>query len=428
MENSEQPVEMPEQRAFMRHNAIFWAASLGVSFLNYLYYPILGRLLDPAAFGETQTIISFFTQAGAFFQVLGLVSVGIITKYPDEKLRDKLTNEISRLALTLSLLFFGLTIVFSPLLKHFFHFGSIGPFLLLGLSLLVNVPLSFANAYLQGNNRFKALSAVNILGAVSKLTLSISLVLIGLKTLGAIGGLIIAQLIGLMYSLKMGKGLRHFVAAHLHVQRPNLALLKPELPYALMVLATSLTTNLLLSFDILVVKHYFSPVQAGLYTGISIISNIIYYITGPFAAVMIPSIKPSQTAAENYRTLRRSLLITAGVGGAVLAVFLLVPHLVVLLLLGHKYALYANYLRGLAFSMFALSIANLLIYYHIGLRHFLVAPTVLVGLVTTLVLLARAHATMGMVVRDLVIGALVLLILLAALLLRYSSTDGKEPA
>lgn len=414
----------PRQRAFLRHNAIYWVAALLVSFLNYLYYPVMGRLLDPAAFGETQTIISFFTQAGAFFQVLGLVSIGVAAKYADVKVRDKLTNELSRLSLALALLFFGLSIIFSPLLKQFFHFGSVGPFMLLGILLLVNVPLAFANAYLQGNQRFKALSAVNILGAVSKLVLSAGLVLIGLKTLGAIGGMICAQIIGLLYSLKLGKGLRSYVAAHLHFRRPEFKLVKPELPYALIVLATSLTTNLLLSFDILVVKHYFSPVQAGLYTGISIISNIIYYVTGPFAAVMIPSIQPSLAAAKNYRTLRHSLLITTVIGGGVLVVFLLAPHFVVTLLLGHKYSVYANFLPGLAVSMFALSLANLLIYYHIGLRHFLVAPTVLLGLATTLVLLVRDHASFGMVVWDLVIGSLVLLGLLIVLLWYYR----KEPA
>jgi O-antigen/teichoic acid export membrane protein len=414
-----QAVWAARENAFYRHNALFWAASLGVSTLNYLYYPVLGRLLDPTSFGETQTIISFFTQAGAFFQVLGLVSIGIITKYSDERERERLTNEISRLALILSLVFFGLSLVFSPLLEQFFHFTSVGPFVLLGISLLVNVPLSFANAYLQGHKRFKTLASVNILGAISKLSLSVCFVLLGLQTMGAIGGLICAQLIGLLYSLRRGTGLRHFVRNNLQLRRINLELLRLELPYGAMVLATSLTTNLLLSFDILVVKHYFTPVLAGLYTGISITSNIIYYITGPFAAVMIPSIKPAHSAAQNYRTLQRSLLITGSIGGSVLLIFLLVPHLVIVLLLGHKYARYAIYLRGLGLSMFTLSLANLLIYYHIGLRHFLVAPAVLVGLATTLVLLATAHATIGLVVRDLIIGAFVLLALLAGLLPIY---------
>jgi O-antigen/teichoic acid export membrane protein len=63
---------------FLKNNAVFWITSLIVSFVNYLYYPILGRLMRPADFGETQTIISIFTQTAVFFQVIGLISIGII--------------------------------------------------------------------------------------------------------------------------------------------------------------------------------------------------------------------------------------------------------------------------------------------------------------------------------------------------------------
>ncbi len=66
MVSSDQSTGALKERIFLRHNAIFWSASLFVSFLNYLYYPVLGRLLDPTSFGETQTIISIFTQVDRF--------------------------------------------------------------------------------------------------------------------------------------------------------------------------------------------------------------------------------------------------------------------------------------------------------------------------------------------------------------------------
>ena len=404
---------------FLRHNAIFWVASLGVSFLNYLYYPVMGRLLDPASFGETQTVISIITQTATFLQVLGLVSVTIITKYEDKEYREKLGNELSRLTLMFSVISLTAVILFSPLLKNFFHFYSTAPFFILAASLLVSVPVSFANAYLQGHKRFGTLAISNVLGGVTKLLFSIGFVLLGFKTIGAVGGLVAAQLLTLIYALNKGRGIKHFVAGNLHLKRPDIQLIKPELPFTLMVLATSITTNLLLSFDILVVKHFFPPAQAGLYTGISIISNIIFYLCGPFASVLVPSLKPGAAAKANLMLLKRSLLLTGGLGGIVLIMFLAVPHLIVTILLGHTYALYSQYLRGLGGSIYALSLANVLILYHIALRHFLVAPTVLVGLVTTLLLLSQFHATIGSVVNDLLTGGIVLLLALTGLTIGY---------
>jgi O-antigen/teichoic acid export membrane protein len=403
----------------MKNNAIYWFASLLVAFVNYLYYPVLGRLMRPVDFGETQTIISIFTQAAIFFQVLSLLGIGIISKYENEDLRNKITNELSRLAIVLSMVVLVCMIVFSAQLKSFFHFTSVYPFMVLACSLLVSVPLSFANSYLQGHSSFWKLSIGSFMGALSKLVFAVVLVALGFKVIGAVGGLVLAQVLVLIYALKMGKGIRNFVSSNLHLRRPQLSLIKPELPFAGMVFATSLTTNLMLSFDILVVKHYFPPREAGFYTGISIISNIIFYVTGSLSGVLIPSIKLSNTAQENNKLLRRSLLLLFPIGGLVTLVFILVPNLVVDILLGHRYVAYATYLKGLSLALFIMSISNLLIYYHIGLRHYFVTPVVIVSLCFTLGLLQHSHATMSLVVHDLVFGAAALLVLLVGMSLRY---------
>src|ERR1700685_1015736 len=83
---------------YLRHNLIYFLGSFGVSALNYIYYPVLGRLMAPAQFGEVQTIISFFLQAAIFLQVLGLLSIGIINRYDDLEERQRLITAFSRLA------------------------------------------------------------------------------------------------------------------------------------------------------------------------------------------------------------------------------------------------------------------------------------------------------------------------------------------
>lgn len=390
--------------SLVKNTAIFWLASLGVSFINYLYYPVLGRVMKPADFGEVQTVISIYTQTAVFFQVLALVGIGVIAKYAQADERQRVLDELSRLALTCSALVFVLTVLFAAPLAHFFHFYSVAPFLALAAALVVSVPLSFANSYLQGHKRFMVLSAGNLMAAVAKLALGVLFVWLGLATFGAIGGLVCAQLLGLAYALKMGEGIRHFVAANLRARKPELSLLRPELPYAGMVLVTSLATNLMLSFDILVIKHYFAPEQAGLYSGISIISNIVFFLTSPIAGALVPSIRPAQPAAANRRLLLRSLGLSLVVGGAATLLFTGLPNLVVGLLLGSRFVPYAMYLPGLAVALFFMSLVNLIVYYHIGMRNYWIAPAIALGLVITLGAIAGSHASMGAVVTDLVFG------------------------
>ena len=57
----------------------------------------------------------------------------------------------------------------APWLKSFLHFTSAAPFIILAFAVLLGVPLTFSNAYLQGMKRFGALAWSNIVAAATKL-------------------------------------------------------------------------------------------------------------------------------------------------------------------------------------------------------------------------------------------------------------------
>ena len=70
---------------FLRNNTIFFAGSVLVGALNYLYYPLIGRLVSPAVFGEIQTLVSLFLQFTIFLNVLGMITVNIMANYADKE-------------------------------------------------------------------------------------------------------------------------------------------------------------------------------------------------------------------------------------------------------------------------------------------------------------------------------------------------------
>ena len=70
--------------AFLRHNAIFFVGAVAVGALNYLYYPILGRMLNIESFGEVQTLVSLFVQLQIFLTVMSQVTVNVVANYEDE--------------------------------------------------------------------------------------------------------------------------------------------------------------------------------------------------------------------------------------------------------------------------------------------------------------------------------------------------------
>jgi O-antigen/teichoic acid export membrane protein len=394
---------------FLRHNLIFFTGSTIVSILNYLYYPVLGRLLQPADFGEVQAIISFFMQAAVFLQVLSLLTIAIIKKYDDFAQRNALTGELERLATIIGITGLALVTLASPWLQQFLQFRSPVPFIILGVAVLIGVPTALSNAYLQGFRRFAALAWSNIVTSSSKLIFSAALVVAGFRTGGAILGLALSAVVGLAYAtylaMKVGRP-----PISLKWRRPDLTLIRPELRYAGLVFVTSLCINVLLSIDIIAVKHYFSPHVAGLYAGIATIARIIFFLTGPLTAVLISSVK-LRDPVHNRALLIRSLGLLLILGGSALLFFTLYPAFVIQLLMGNRYLEFASQLPRLSLAIFILSVSNLLIFYHLMLRRYLVVPAAALGLVTMVILLMLQHQTIPAVVTSLIEGSVLLFIL-----------------
>jgi O-antigen/teichoic acid export membrane protein len=329
---------------FLRHNLIFFTGSTVVSVLNYLYYPVLGRLLPTS------------------------------------------------------------------------DFGSVVPFIILAFTVFVGIPATLSTSFLQGMKRFGALAWSNIVPAASKLGLSVVFVLLGMGTNGALLGLAASQLINLAYtaylSAKAGRP-----RLRLGFKRADLQLVRPELGYAGLVFVASLSINVLLSIDIVAVKHWFSPHEAGLYAGIATIARIIFFLTGPLTAVLIASVKLGD-ARHNRALLKRSAGLLALLGGSALAFFALFPAFTITLLLGRRYLEFAPQLPGLSLAIFILSAANLLLFYHLMLRRYQVVGAAVVSLATMVVLLTLHHESIPIVVGTLIEGAIITFILVVVASLR----------
>jgi O-antigen/teichoic acid export membrane protein len=401
---------------FLRHNLIYFAGSSIVALLNYLYYPVVGRLLSPADFGEVQAVVSFFLQTAVLMQVLGLVTLGIIKKYEDHSERAAVSSDLEWFALLGGAGLFVLTLAATPWLTRFLNFRSPLPFIIFACAIFVGIPSVFSNAYIQGNKRFAKLAWANIVGAGSKLIFSAALVIAGLRATGAVLGLALSQVVTVVYTYVLARPLgRPRIQPRRHL--PSFALLRPELRYGVLVLATALTVNVVLSVDILAAKHYFPPTIAGLYAGIATVARSIFYLTAPLSAVLIASVS-LQKPEVNSALLVRSLVLVSAIGGAALLFFTLFPRFTVAVMIGPRYTVFAAQLPRLALAIFILSLANILLYYHVSLRRALVAPVALVGLIAMVILLMLQHQTIPALVTSLIEGSTILLILVSAMSIR----------
>lgn len=400
---------------FLRHNAIFFAGSVAVGVLNYLYYPVMGRLLEPSTFGEVQTLISLFLQITIFLMVLGLITINIVANYQDKQQRNTVVLEFEKLALLVSLVFLALTIIFQGHLKEALSFESGWPFVLLMVALVASVPFMFRSAFLRGVQRFAGASLMNLLSAGGKLIFGVLLVAFGFGTAGAIGGLIVAQVVAAgvaaWAAYRLGLQKPH---SHRLLRLPSMQVLAPELKYGLVVLVGSLIITLQYSIDIVLVKYFFDPHTAGLYAGVASVARIIFFLTASVALVLMPMVKVNQERAKNRALLKKSLLLVTVLILPPLILFSIAPEWVVSVLMGQKYEAIANLLPRLSLLTAIVSVLNVLVAYYLALRRGAIAFVALVGAVATYATVAVNHSSPEAVINSLLFGSLIMLLALFA--------------
>jgi len=403
-------VELIKTSPFLRHNAIFLSGSLGVAALNYLFYPLLSRLLTPADFGEVQTLTSLFTQAAIFLTILTYVTIHVTVNITDEQERNQTLIGMERLAILIGYSLLAIALFSVNSLRVFLNFTEDWPFVALIVALALSVPLAFRMAFLRGQKQFFRASLTDGVGSASKLLLAPLFVLFGGRSLGAIVALAVSQVLSLVASIIWSRqaGLHGFAlgAARLHLD-----LLKPYWKHASAVLLGAGGVTIIQTLDIVSIKHYFPPTEAGLYAGITTIAGIIYFLMAPITGVLITTVNSNQSTTKNQSRLKASLVLMLLLGGSALLVMSLFPGLIIKLLVGSKYLVDAPYLPRIGLAMLLLAAANALMMYHIALKRYAYSLASIAIFVLMLGLMRANHATIEAVINNIIFGSFVLLII-----------------
>lgn len=388
-----------KQSSFLRHNTVFFFGSVVVGVINYAYYPVLGRMMDPGSFGEIQVLVSLFLQFTIFLNVLGMITVNITTNYVDTKKAHRIIFELEKLAAYGALAILAITILASEFLREQLRFDSGLPFIALALALLVSIPQTFRSAFARGQKAFGVASMSQLIGASVKIIFSAGLVALGLGVTGAIFGIVAAQLAAFFYAARW--------AARLGFSRPNdthygtlpdLRAVLPEIKYAGSVFLGLLSITLLMSIDVIVVKYYFDAHTAGLYAGMATVARTVFFLAAPISQVLMPLVTMGQSRQKNFLLLIKSIALTALICGPVVILCAVFPELLTRLLMGSAYVEYSGLLPILALVVFIISLVNLVFMYYLTLRQKTVTLIGIIGFVVSLSIMIMWHDTLQAVV------------------------------
>lgn len=392
-------------------STIMIVGSNSTNFLNYLFHLVMGRMLGPLGYGELASLISLIGLISVIPGSVSLVVIKYIASAKTEQEVSLLAGWLKDKTLKISIVVFLLVLILSPLATSFLHLSKTIYFVFIALSFLFSLPSVLNRAILQGLLRFKEMVLSVLVENAAKLTLGVILVYIGFGVTGAIFGYVISIMVGWYLTTIFIK----YKAAKQY--NPNL---KPMIYFTFPVIIQAISTTSLYSSDLILVKHFFSSYEAGLYASLSTLGKIIFFATGPISAVMFPLISKRSALGSSYKKIFLfSLLITAFSSLCLLFIYFFDPQLMIRLLYGSSYLGASSLLFwfGLFITLFTLS--SSLISFNLSLGRTAVVIFPLLAAIAQILIIWFYHTSLFTVIMiSISISALLLISLLVYSILK----------
>lgn len=387
---------------------LFAATFIGNIF-NAVYNFAMARLLGPSDYADLMALISILY----ILTFPSIVLNNVITRFSAlfsarsdfsrlHNLFEKVTLRTIIVGLTLSLVF-GLS---SNFLKDLLKISHPVALILTGLLGLLFFLITINLGTLTGILKFKSVAIANLFWPISRLILSVFLVVKGFSVSGAIAGFTISSLFTYLITLIPLKFLWYFREKETKLEWGELG--KYAVPASLSLLGLTLLVNT----DILFVKAYFPNEQAGIYSASALLAKVILFSSLPIIMMIFPLITQKFEAKEDYSRLffaAFGLILAISLGA--LFWYWLSPQFFINLIFGKAYSEASNYLfnLGIFISLYSMVYLFNMLWLSIGEIKFSLIS--LFGAALQAALIFYSHSSINQIIFFSILSNLLLLLL-----------------
>ena len=369
---------------------------------------MMGRILGPSFYGELSALISFIGLLAIVPISLSLVIVKYVSSAKSKRETEGLIKWLRSNGFKASIIISIIIVMISPAVTTFLRINKSSYIILIALLFLFSIQTVINRSILQGLLKFKE-SVLTVLAEASiKLIISLMLIYMGFRVGGAIFAITISSFLG-WYMTNM------YLKGKFETQSNFSPEIKKMFIFSIPVLLQSFAITSIYSADVILVKHFFSSHEAGIYASLSTLGKVIFFGAAPIGAVMFPLISKRQSRGQTYKKIfMYSLFGTLILAFGVLLIYWLIPDLAIGLLYGSAYLEASDLLIwfGIFITLFTLS--SLIINYCLSLGKTQIVILPMIAAVSQIAVIWFYHQTLFQVV---IISVVVSTLLLVSLLI-----------
>lgn len=400
---------MKKQKNTLAIQSIFMlAATSTANASNLVFTIIIGRLLGPSEYSILISLLSILTIISVPTQTIQTV----IAKYSAtfkatesyEKMGYLFTEALKKLTIYGSVSFLIFVLISKPIAK-FLNIVTIAPIFVLGFTFGIALIVPVGRGVLQGLQKFNYFAINSIVEAFSRLIIGITLVLLGLKASGALAASGISAIIGIILIFIPLKFLFHKKNKPIDFNSSEMY------KYFWPVLITLFCFTALTFMDIIIVKHYFSPLQAGIYGAASQMGRIVLFL--PATLSMILFSKSAELHAKNVNSshiLKQILLFVGFLCATVTISYFIFPEFIISLMFGSEYYSSAPLMGPFGIAMTIFALINIFIFHNLSIHNFRFIPFLVILTIIQIILMLTIPLTPLRVIYILITNGSLLLI------------------
>jgi len=368
---------------------------IGVGFFNLfnlLYHLFMVRYLPPIEYGHLNTLMALFMVISVPASTVQTAVTKFVSSFQTQNKYDlvkKLLRHLLVLMSIVGLVIFVLLTTGSSSLSSFLQISSykLIIFLAAGLFFAMVIPIPWGG--LQGLQKFGSMTLNLIVNGSLKFVLGILFIFLGWGVLGAMGAIAISYAATVFLSLIiLGVALREkggLPQGEKGVKDSDPTSISEVYSYFLPVGITLLCFMLLTNIDLILVKHFFPPIEAGFYSIAQMVGKIILFLPIPVVMAMFPKLSSlSGQEKRGFSILRQGLIIAASLCSGAVILGLLFPSWMIKILSGKVYLECIPLVRLFCINMSFFSLTLIILYYHLSTpNRFYLYPLFLLTLIQT---------------------------------------------
>jgi len=350
---------------FIKTSILFLVAVMISNIINYLFQITMGRMLTVEKYGEMNSLMSIVMLLTILFTPISYYLARHTAQFlalgKKDEIRGLFKYTYTRFGVFIYL-FVIILLFLSPVIGNYIHVETYEVFLVLVFG-GISIAYFFNNGFAQGLHKFRLLSLFIIMLSVFKYIFSIVFVYHKSSVNSVLYALILSGIIvGIFSSLLLKADMKRWRILKYSLKREEIK------NYLLPMIISSFFFGALTQLDVVLVKHFFSSYEAGIYASAAIISKAVLYL--PIAIVMslFPIVAVENTKKKDtLHILIKALIINTIIAGCGVLLLVLFPNYIIKLLFGIKYINAVGIVGFFSIIMFIMGIISILMNYFLAL-------------------------------------------------------------